>query len=120
MSRDYRLFLNDILSAITLIENYAAPYDKVTFVEARLIQDAISMNLVIIGEAARNVPESVQVAHPEIDWRNVVGLRNILVHEYFRTNMERIWDVVKVEMPRLKQGVTELLQEIIDNETGDD
>jgi uncharacterized protein with HEPN domain len=111
MSRDSRLYLQDILDAIAKIERYVAGFDLERFKQSDLILDAVNMNLIIIGEAANSVPDGVQQAHPEIDWRNVVGLRNAIAHEYFRLNLDRIWNIVEVEVPRLKAQLEVILEE---------
>lgn len=68
------------------------------------------MNLIIIGEAARNVPADIQQKYDDVKWRNIIGLRNVLTHEYFRLNLDRIWDIVKVALPELRQQVSFILQ----------
>ena len=83
MPRDYRLFLDDIIAAITKIREYTTDLDYSGFAKDSKTQDAIVRNLEIIGEAAGRLPESLRLKAPEIEWRKIVGLRNILAHEYF-------------------------------------
>jgi uncharacterized protein with HEPN domain len=87
MHRDYRLFLDDILEAVTKIRDYTAGLDYAAFIKDSKTQDAVVRNLEIIGEAAGRLPEPVRFAAPEIEWRKILGLRNILAHEYFVREM---------------------------------
>lgn len=82
MPIDYRLFLDDILEAINKIREYTAGLGYCAFVKDSKTQDAVVRNLEIIGEAAGRLPEPVRLEAPEIEWRKIVGLRNILAHEF--------------------------------------
>jgi len=73
MRRDFGLYLDDILEAIQQIRSYVQGYDEQTFASDRKTQDAVIRNLEIIGEAARNLPEEIKKAAPEIDWRKITG-----------------------------------------------
>ncbi len=87
MHRDPRLYLDDILEAVARILEYTSSMDYETFSRDIKTQDAVVRNLEIIGEAAARLPESItQTAH-EIEWRKIVGLRNILTHEYFGVSL---------------------------------
>jgi len=64
-----------------------------------LIQDAVLRNLQTIGQSVGRLSETLREAHPEIDWRSIIGLRNVLVHDYLGMNLERIWDIVERDVP---------------------
>ena len=81
--------------------------------------DAIIRNLEIIGEAAGNLPEPVRKGEPEIDWRKITGLRNILIHEYFGINLPIVWDVVKNKLDPLDKACRSLLERIIETSDQD-
>ena len=108
MPRDFRLYLDDILEAIHQIRTYMADLDEEAFTTDRKTQDAVIRNLEIIGEAAGNLPEEIQKAAPEIDWRKIRGLRNILIHEYFGINLPIVWDVVKNKLGALEAACGKL------------
>lgn len=110
--RDVRLFLTDMLESIAKIERYTAGMDFARFVENDLIVDAVVRNLEIIGEAARQIPEEVRGRYPDIPWRRVVGLRNIVVHEYFAVDLEVVWSVVRENLPHLKQALQQMLTDL--------
>lgn len=69
------------------------------------------MNLMVIGEAANHIPDEVKSQYPDIDWRNIIGLRNVVTHEYFRLNLRIIWNVVEVELPILAQQIQTILDD---------
>jgi uncharacterized protein with HEPN domain len=81
MSRDARLYLDDIAEAAARITEYVQGMDSAAFQADPRTRDAVIRNLEIIGEAARALPEGVRLAAPEIEWRKIVGVRNILVHQ---------------------------------------
>ncbi len=112
MRRDFRLYLDDILEAIQQIRIYVADQSEDVFAKDRKTQDAVVRNLEIIGEAAGNLPETIQKSEPEIDWRKITGLRNILIHEYFGINLPIIWDVVQNKLGPLETACQRLLEKV--------
>ena len=102
MRREFRLYLDDILEAIHQIQSYVEGLDEEAFGLDRKTQDAVIRNLEIIGEAAGSLPEEIQRASPDIDWRKIKGLRNILIHEYFGINLPIVWDVVQSKLAPLE------------------
>ena len=101
MHRDSRLYLDDIRGAIDHIREYNLGLDYEAFQRDRKTQDAVVRNLEIIGEAAGRLPKSLQDAAPEIEWRKITGLRNILAHEYFGVSLPIVWDVVQSKLNKL-------------------
>lgn len=110
MSRDFRLYLDDILEAIDQIRIYMAGFSEEDFAEDRKTQDAVIRNLEIIGEAAGNIPDQFQKTTSEIDWRKIKALRNILIHEYFGINLPIIWDVVQNKLAPLETACRNLMK----------
>jgi uncharacterized protein with HEPN domain len=110
MRRDFRLYLDDILESIHQIRTYLADQNEEAFTKDRKTQDAVIRNLEIIGEAAGKLPEQIQKGEPEIDWRKIAGLRNILIHEYFGINLPIVWDVVQNKLGPLETVCQRLLE----------
>ncbi len=111
MSRDYKVYLDDILLATGKIEQFTAGLSAREFSEDAKTFDAVIRNLEIIGEAAKNIPQEVRQQAPDIAWKKVAGLRDILSHRYFAVDAAMIWDVVQNKLPGLRQEVGRLLAE---------
>lgn len=111
MHRDCRLFLDDILEAIGRIREYTEELDYEAFARDRKSQDAVIRNLQIIGEATTRIPESIRVAVSEIEWRKIIGMRNILIHEYFGISVPIIWDVIQNKLTPLQEVCRRLLDD---------
>jgi uncharacterized protein with HEPN domain len=78
------------------------------FLQNDLIQDAVVRNLEIIGEAVKKIPDQIKAQKPEVEWKKMAGLRDILIHDYFGIDAEIIWDIVKNKVPELKVNISEL------------
>ena len=111
MSRDYKVYLEDILEAIHKIRAYTAGMSLPTFTADSKTFDAVAGNLEIIGEAAKGLPEPVRARHAEIDWKRIAGLRNILIHEYFGVDATIIWDVVQNKLAALEHAAQAILKD---------
>jgi len=111
MPRDYRLYLEDIVEAADRIQRYTVEMDFDSFASDDRTQDAVVRNLEIIGEAAKRLPQSAKQRTPDIEWRKIAGLRNILIQEYFGINKVIVWDIVQGKIPSLKTACKNLLAE---------
>lgn len=108
--RSDREKLLDILEAIERIERYAV-HGREEFEQNELIQAWFTQNLQIIGEAARVLSPEIRNQHPEISWSNMIGMRNILAHNYFEIDLEIVWAVVEQDLPALKPKIENMIQE---------
>jgi uncharacterized protein with HEPN domain len=104
-----KVFLEHIMDSILLIEEYAEDLSQVDFLKNRSLQDAIIRRLEIIGEAVKNLPAAFRLKYPDIPWKKIAGMRDILTHQYFDVDVILTWKVVKHELPTIKKRVTELL-----------
>jgi len=78
-----------------------------SFAQDTMRIDAVVRNLEIIGEAAKMIPESIRVEYPNIEWRKIAGLRDILAHHYFEVDLDIVWDVVQNKLPELERDLRE-------------
>lgn len=76
------------------------------------VQDAVMRRLEIIGEAAKHVPEEVRKAYPHVPWKTIVGLRDVLIHEYFGVQTERIWKVIQENIPALEKDMPAIKRDL--------
>jgi uncharacterized protein with HEPN domain len=102
-------FLRDIIQSIELIEKYTQGLSKKTLFEDRKNQDAILRNFEIIGEAVKNLPEEMKRGLPHVPWREIAGMRDIVIHEYFDLNEEDVWDTIQNDLPPFKKEIKKLL-----------
>lgn len=113
MQRSYEAYLKDILDAIRKIENYSENLTYEEFLKDELRQDGVVKNLEVIGEAVKNIPDDIKSKKPDIEWKKIAGLRDILTHGYFGINFEIVWDVISNKIPDLKKNVQELLNKMM-------
>ncbi|MBI2238372.1 MAG: DUF86 domain-containing protein [Actinobacteria bacterium] len=100
MSRDEDRLV-DMLRAARRARSFVSGMNEEAFHQSELHQSAVVRELEIIGEAASRISESARDAHPRIPWRQVMGMRTILVHEYFRIDLDIVWAAVTGDVPRL-------------------
>lgn len=103
MKRDINLFISDIKESIKNIEDFSKGLDENSFCKDKLRQSAIIRQLEIIGEAVKNIPEHFRKKYPKISWKEIAGFRDVLSHAYFGVNMERVWNILKFDLPVLKK-----------------
>lgn len=100
--RDPELLIEDMLGAIQKIGRYTAGMDQESFLQDEKTLDAVARNLEILGEAAKQLPEDFLAQYPNVPWRQIAGLRNRIIHEYFGLDLQLIWQVVHNDLPQLK------------------
>jgi len=110
MSRDFRLYLDDIWEAIRAIREYTDGLTFESFAADRKTIDAVVRNLEVIGEAAKNLPEEIKASSGDIEWKKITGLRNLLIHEYFGISKPVIWDIVRNKLDLLESFCAKFLK----------
>ncbi len=105
MPRETKALFSDILDAIKKIESYSIGIDFEKFKGSQLLQDAVVRNLEIIGEAAKRISPEIRNSYPDVDWKKISGLRDILIHEYFGIDIEIIWDIIQNKLPPLRDSI---------------
>jgi uncharacterized protein with HEPN domain len=103
--------MRHILDSIDSVNQYTKDKSEQQFISSPEVQDAVLMRLSVIGEAAKNLPSSLREKHNSIDWKAVIGLKNIIVHQYFGVDIKIVWNIVKDDLPKLKSEVKEMLKE---------
>lgn len=105
-------YLWDMLESAKLVVQFLQEVKYNDFIHSKLLQSAVARQLVIIGEAARRVTTEFQEEHPAIPWRSMIGLRNILVHEYGEVREDRVWLIATTRVPELIELIAPLIPPI--------
>ena len=109
--KDDKLYLVHVGECIGRIQKYVED-GREAFLTSTLIQDAVIRNLHILAESSQRLSDSVKTLHPDIDWRGISALRNILVHDYFAVKLDRVWEVVERELPQLRDQIEGILRDL--------
>ena len=104
------LYIDDILESIHLINEYTRDISKEGFLNDAKLQDAVFRRMEIIGEAAKNLPEEFQEKYPHIPWRQIASTRDVISHEYFQLELDRIWKIIEERLPELKKNILAILE----------
>lgn len=112
MKRDYRLYLDEIVDAITKIERYTEGLALEQFKKDEKTIDAVIRNFAIMGEAAKHIPHSVRNKYPDIPWKEMAGMRDKLIHEYFGIKYDVVWQTIKKRLPQVKPLIEAVIKQI--------
>lgn len=104
------LYLQDIIEASDAIEHFLKNIDETEFMKSELLQSAVLHKFTIIGEAAARVSEELRKHHSEVEWKTIIGFRNIVVHAYFSIKWEIVWETAKTDIASLREQISEILQ----------
>jgi uncharacterized protein with HEPN domain len=85
---------------------------RTAFLKSPMIQDAVVRNLEVVGEATKQVPESLRKRAPELSWREMAGMRDKLIHDYLGVDLNLVWDVVVSELPATHERIVALIEEL--------
>lgn len=102
-------YLRHIMDSIAKIESYYATVQKEEFMTVSHWQDAIIRNLEIIGEATKQLSKPLKEQYPDIPWRNIAGLRDVLIHNYMGVDLESVWNVIENDLPSLKEQLGRII-----------
>ena len=108
--KDDRIYLQHIRDAISRIVSYTAG-GREAFLATPQAQDAVIRNLEIIGEAVKHLSPDLRQQHPDIPWKQIAGMRDEMIHEYFGVDVAIVWKVVERHLPTLRQTIESLLRQ---------
>ena len=105
------IFIKHILENIKKIESFSNKLSREELTNNELVQYAIIRATEIIGEAVANLPKTFRDKHPEVAWKEIVGTRDKMIHHYFGVNLDIVWDIIKKDLPKLKEQIEKILKE---------
>ena len=116
--RQFDFYLEDILKSMLRITEYIGDNKFTDFKKNYMLVDAVVRNFEIIGEASKNIPSKIQKKYPEIPWKKMYGLRNLISHEYFGIDYEMLWEIASVSLPQNIKDLERIIEE--QNKTNSD
>jgi len=108
--RDEKLYIRDIAECIERIEAYTQE-GREAFMQTRMIQDAVVRNFEIIGEATKRLSTDLKQAYPQIQWQQIAGFRDVLIHDYVRVDLDEVWGIIERDLSVLKETIQRILRE---------
>lgn len=114
--RTHKLYLKDILEAMSAIEKFVEGVDFEDFKNDDMRSSAVIRKFELIGEATKNVPGSIKQMYPDIPWKEMAGFRDKLIHFYFGIKHELVWNTIKDVIPQVKPSISKILEELEVNE----
>ena len=112
LKRGDKEFLLDIIEAIKRIELYTKELSYPVFLEKMETQDAVVRNFEVIGEAVKNISKTLKAKYNNIQWKEIAGMRDKVIHFYFGVNWDIVWKVAKASLPQLKKKIEKILNKI--------
>ena len=109
--KDERLYLSNIKECIERIEEYTKG-GKEEFMQNKMIQDAVIRNFEIIGEATKRLSPELRSQYSDVPWQQMAGLRDVLIHDYLKVNLNLVWQIIEQNLSNLKRQVTAILQNL--------
>ena len=110
-----RIRIEHMLEAIDLIRSFGPDLSAHRFDHDAMFRSAVAMQLGVIGESANALTPELRADHAEVDWRNIVGLRNRIVHEYFGLKTLLVIEIIELHLPELEDQLLEILKELPDH-----
>ena len=107
--KDNNVYLKHIIEAISRIEDYTKGVDNKKFISSNLIQAGVIREIEIIGEASKMLDDKFKDKHPSVPWKQIVGMRDKLIHGYFGVDIEAVWETIKRDIPALRAEVKKIL-----------
>ena len=109
MKKNDSIYLSHILDSIERIEEYTKGMEKKDFSSSNLVQDGTIRQIEIIGEATKSLSKDLREEYSQISWRDIAGMRDRLIHHYFGINVDIVWQIIRIDLPKLKEDLSSLL-----------
>ena len=113
--RQWGDYIEDILNAVESIEEFILDMGFEEFIRDRKTNFAVVRSLEIMGEAAKNIPDSVREKYPDIPWKDMAGMRDKMIHHYFGVDYKVVWKTISEDIPLIKPIIKEILNSISEN-----
>ena len=112
MKRNDRVYLTHILEAISKIDRYTKNLDYAAFLTDDLVQDGVIRQLEIIGEASKKLSAATRTLAPDLPWKDIAGMRDVLIHQYFGVDLTAVWDTVQQDLPIFKDKILKVINSL--------
>jgi uncharacterized protein with HEPN domain len=119
MKKDDLLYFLHIRDSINRILEYTSGKDKDVFFTNSMIQDAVVRQLEIIGEASNKIIKETRKKYPNVPWKQIIGMRNRIIREYFGVRLGLVWDTIQNDIPVLKHDVQKIIEDLTPQSTLD-
>ncbi len=110
--RDFEDYLKDLIDAMNKARSFIAGLDYETFKDDDKTLFAVVRALEIVGEAVKHIPDSVREENPGIPWKDMAGMRDVLIHDYFGVDAQTVWLTVTEKIPEVKPLIEKMLEEL--------
>lgn len=117
MSRDYKLFLQDILEAAQHVEAFVKDMRFENFVQDEKTSSAVIRKLEVIGEAVKNIPTGIRNTYPHVKWKDLAGMRDRLIHGYFGVDLNLVWNTATIIIPKLEIDISRIILDLGNEKT---